>query len=269
MSTLAGGDKRAGRASVVLPGSESRRQYAAFGILTLAVAGAATTLILSPDQVVEPYRGTIPGTPAGYFQSFLGSLSPLVAIVAVAAVGVVGLGYLQSRGWFAIYRPTSRGIAAATAIAVLFGILVVVAESAAVFRGSADINVPLPYALAFYPVAGYLVEILFKVLPLVVLLAALSPLTSRPGTAKWLTRTRLVWGCMVLVALLEPVFIVSGEPGPLSLGHVYVGAHVFAINVAQLYVFRRYDFVAMYSFRLVYYLIWHIGWGYLRLQLLF
>jgi hypothetical protein len=31
----------------------------------------------------------------------------------------------------------------------------------------------------------------------------------------------------------------------------------------------RYGFLSMYAFRLVYYLHWHIVWGYLRLQLLF
>jgi hypothetical protein len=31
----------------------------------------------------------------------------------------------------------------------------------------------------------------------------------------------------------------------------------------------RYDFVAMHSFRLVYYLFWHIGWGTVRLGALF
>jgi hypothetical protein len=36
-----------------------------------------------------------------------------------------------------------------------------------------------------------------------------------------------------------------------------------------LEIFRRYDAVAMYFLRLVYYAIWHIGWGYVRLSVLF
>jgi hypothetical protein len=41
------------------------------------------------------------------------------------------------------------------------------------------------------------------------------------------------------------------------------------INLVQLTLFRRYDFLTMYAFRLVYYLVWHVAWGHLRLQVLF
>ena len=40
-------------------------------------------------------------------------------------------------------------------------------------------------------------------------------------------------------------------------------------QLAQLLIFKKYDFNSMYAFRLVYYLFWHIGWGHLRLRLLF
>ena len=72
-------------------------------------------------------------------------------------------------------------------------------------------------------------------------------------------------------AFLEPIFqqgLVFSEK-PLLWAEVYVGLHVFAFNIFQMYVFRRYDFVSMYLFRLVYYIHWHIVWGYVRLQLLF
>lgn len=47
---------------------------------------------------------------------------------------------------------------------------------------------------------------------------------------------------------------------------VYVGVHVFVFNWFQMYLFRRYDFFGMYSFRIVYHLHWHILWGYARLR---
>ena len=49
----------------------------------------------------------------------------------------------------------------------------------------------------------------------------------------------------------------------------FVGFHIFLINVCQLLIFRRHDFISMYTFRIVYYAIWHIAWGYLRLRVLF
>jgi hypothetical protein len=41
------------------------------------------------------------------------------------------------------------------------------------------------------------------------------------------------------------------------------------ISVAQLLVLRRYGYLSMLSFRVNYYLIWHVLWGRARLALLF
>jgi hypothetical protein len=49
----------------------------------------------------------------------------------------------------------------------------------------------------------------------------------------------------------------------------YVFLNVWVINMVQLALFKRYDFVSMYAFRLMYYLLWHIAWGHARLGLLF
>jgi hypothetical protein len=51
--------------------------------------------------------------------------------------------------------------------------------------------------------------------------------------------------------------------------NAYVGIHLLAFNVVALEVFRRSGFVALYAFRVGYYLVWHIVWGYFRLPLLF
>ena len=49
----------------------------------------------------------------------------------------------------------------------------------------------------------------------------------------------------------------------------FVTVHVLAINAVGLWLFRRYDFVTMFGFRLMYYLVWHVLWGALRLDVLF
>ena len=101
--------------------------------------------------------------------------------------------------------------------------------------------------------------------PLALLLAVLQPRLGKPVSG------RLVWVCLVVAAFLEPLFQVAhgfaDKPRPWV--DAYVGLHVFVFNLAQLYVFRRYDFVSMFLCRIVYYLCWHIVWGYLRLQWLF
>ena len=81
----------------------------------------------------------------------------------------------------------------------------------------------------------------------------------------------VIWPCILVVALLEPIFQTAlgfSRPYPIWVT-ICVFANIFLINVFHLLIFKRYDFVSMYSFRLVYYLIWHIVWGQVRLNLLF
>ena len=42
--------------------------------------------------------------------------------------------------------------------------------------------------------------------------------------------------------------------------------HIFLFNVFQLLIFRRCDVVSMYSLRFVYYFIWHVVWGHIRVS---
>jgi len=178
----------------------------------------------------------------------------------LAAVGVASLGVLKTRGWFEIYASRSwRGMGVAAMIATLFGIEAVIAESANLFRMPADMNVPPPWSLLFYPVIAYVAEVVFHLVPLVLLLVVLSTLFKN--------RSALIWLCILLVSLVEPGYQVLGKP--FSWAGAYVALHVFAINFLQLYLFRRYDFMTMYAFRVIYYLYWHIIWGQLRLELLF
>ncbi len=76
---------------------------------------------------------------------------------------------------------------------------------------------------------------------------------------------------LAVVALLEPLFQL-GAPSAAALpswGTFYLGVHLLVFNGLQLWIFRRYDFLSMYAFRLVYYAWWHIAWGHVRLELLF
>jgi hypothetical protein len=244
--------------------TNNQPQYIVFGVLSLVILGLTATLSLSQVTFAQPYKGSIRVNPAGFFQPFFGNIHPLLAVAVIAVIGVVSLGFLQSRGWFEIFtmRGTLQGMAVSAIIATLFGIEVVIAETANIFRLPADMNVPLHWSLIFYPVIGYVVEIIFHALPLALFLAVLGPFFEKlniPG---------LIWLCILVVSLLEPIFQV-GSGQPLSFAQAYIGLHVFAINILQLYVFRHYDFVSMYSFRLFYYMYWHIIWGYLRLQWLF
>ena len=181
------------------------------------------------------------------------------------ALGVVSLWFLHSRGWFEIYtgRKTLRGVVFSAIVATLFALAAISVDLGIGF--DRDLNVPLPQSLSFYPAIGYVAEIVFRTLPLSLLLIFLGPLIKKRNPDS------LVWSCILVASFLEPIFQLgfAFSQKPLSWADAYVVPHVFAFNLLQMYVFRRYDFVSMYSFRLIYYIYWHIVWGHLRLQLLF
>jgi hypothetical protein len=131
---------------------------------------------------------------------------------------------------------------------------------------AAHINVLLPESLLFYPAIGFLVEIVFHVVPLtliVVIVGALGPKVAH-GV--------LVWSAIVLVSLLEPIYqglnLWTSSHYPVGFLMI-ITANLTWFNLLQLVVFQRSDFVSMYAIRLVYYVIWHIAWGTVRLPLLF
>jgi hypothetical protein len=196
------------------------------------------------------------------FRSYFGAIQPLLALTVVTVPGVIALLYLRARGWFDVLRgaDTARGIARAVVPVSLFFVVVVTVDAVVGFPR--DINVPWPRALLFYPVMAFVVEMVFHLVPLAVLLAIARPLLDRFG------RDRLLWSVIVVVALIEPVFhVVMGSGGGAPSGlDLFVGVHVFLFTLVELNFFRRYDFVTMYAYRIVYYLLWHIVWGALRLE---
>ena len=198
------------------------------------------------------------------YQVFFGVLNPILVIVGFSLLGALLLTYLMASGWFAIFRPPHlQATVVAAAVALLFAAAMILADILIVFP--ADVNRLFPESLPFYYSIAFVVEVLFHLLPLSILLFFLNAL---PGELNF---ARIIWPCILLVALLEPAFqTVMGfsrvYPPWVTL---FVAVHIYLFNVAQLAVFQRYDFVSMLSVRLVYYLLWHILWGMLRLRWLF
>ncbi len=196
------------------------------------------------------------------FERFYGSVPPLVVMVGVGVVGAVAF-WVLSRFGFVLWegRRTFEGLRLSAIFATVLAVAVVVAD--VLLRYPEDLNVPLPRALLFYPAIGLTAEVVFHLVPLAVLLPVLSSVVPHAG------RERVVWFALALVAVSEPVFqVLVGGGGTGSLD-VYTWVHVFILASLQLYVFRRFDFAAMYGFRLIYYAYWHILWGTIRLPILF
>lgn len=203
------------------------------------------------------------GTPA--FRPYFGGLSPLLAVGASALIGAAALAFLDARAGFAVRRAgeTRAGLKRAAALATLLAAVMIGVDLAAPYPP--DINVPLPQSAAFYPVMAFVVEAVFHAAPLALLLLAVGPL------ARGRHRETVLWACILAVSLIEPVFqLQATSPGAIpAWSGTYLAVHLLVFNLLQLFLFKRFDFLTMFGFRLVYYAWWHIGWGWLRLQVLF
>jgi hypothetical protein len=133
-----------------------------------------------------------------------------------------------------------------------------------VFPYPEDINVLLPQSLLFYPTMGFVVEILFHLLPLTLLLVLLT------SVFKGRDFDRIFLVIIVIISLLEPLyqFDFSGTGHPIWISAIE-GLRLFLFSYVQLSILKKYDFLSMYSFRIFYYIWWHLVWGTIRLVVLF
>jgi hypothetical protein len=196
------------------------------------------------------------------FQRFISEINPIAAILLSGILGMLSLSYLLSKGWFSIYKKENlKGSFRYAWLVVVFASIAIFIDWEIVYP--ADMNIPFPESLLFYPVMGFFVEMLFHVLPLTVLLFLLTSIFKNTN------REKLMWLCIVIVAMLEPVYQILFMESFPTWAITAVGIYLFLFNLTQLFIFKKFNFVSMYLFRLIYYLIWHIGWGYFRLELLF
>ena len=230
--------------------SSNRLQYLVYTGLSIVVLGFTGILYYSNNHI---------------FQRFLGRINPLLVFLIIIVLGFILLSYLLSRNWFEIYKIENlKGLLHASGLAAIFGVIIILVDIKILFP--ADINILFPESLLFYPAMGFFVEILFHVIPLTLLLFFLNSILGDNN------HQYIIWISILIVSTLEPIYQVmhmSSSNHYPTWAVLYVGLHLFLFNLFQLLIFKQYDFISMYSFRLVYYMIWHIGWGYLRLRLLF
>jgi hypothetical protein len=226
---------------------KERIQFLVFGYLSLAVA--VLTLILY----------FIDSSP---FHRFLGNINPLVLLLISIVAGFSLLTYLISNTGFTIYKKGDiKRYSIIAGIALVFGIEVIAADIWLV-EYPADINILFPESLLFYPVIGYIVEVFFHLLPISLIIMFLS-------VFRKLSLNKIIWISIITVSILEPLYQIWFTSKGSYFTMIYTGIHVFLFSLTQLLIFKRYDFISMYLFRIVFYSIWHILWGHFRLDLLF
>jgi hypothetical protein len=194
------------------------------------------------------------------FERFLGAINPLFAFSLIILAGAAAVSFLVYNGWFNIYKGNLMATLRTSCLALLFIPISIFVDVRIGFPS--DMNILVPEAWLFYPAIGFLVEILFHVLPLSLLLVIVTAVFRNVGHRK------ILLACIFIVSLLEPVYQATLMilPGDFPLwASAIIFFNLVLFNLTQLFIFKRYDFVSMYSFRIFYYLLWHIGWGHVRL----
>lgn len=196
------------------------------------------------------------------FERFLGELDPLATILFSIVLSFLLLSFLMYKGWFLIYKTGKlKDLLPFLGILALFAFVSIIVDWNIIFPK--EMNILLPESLLFYPVIAFFVEFLFHILPLTILLIILN------SVFKTISFDRLLWICVLLVAMFEPTYqtIYMGSYATWAIIVVWVNLYLF--NITQLMIFKKFGFIKMYSFRLLYYLLWHIIWGTMRLDVLF
>ena len=107
--------------------------------------------------------------------AFVSGTAPLgVAIVLVVVLGAVLWIVILSRSWFVVYEPGAvrRGLPFVVVLPTLLAAGMIVVDLLVVLPP--DFNVRFPDSLFFYPAIGFVVEVVFHLLPLAALLLATS-----------------------------------------------------------------------------------------------
>jgi hypothetical protein len=223
-----------------------KNQYRAYLILVVIVVGITLILSVAGDS---------------YFSRFWGDMHPLLVMILSGFLGFLFLSFLLSQG-FSIYGGTNLLNAIRYSWwMVLFPLIAILVDYFMVFPQ--DMNVSFPESLLFYPAIAFFVEIAFHVMPFVLLFYGLTTLFRK------ISHNKISWFCIGMVAILEPTFQVYFMQTDPAWARIIVWINLYLFNWTQLVVFKKFDFISMYALRIFYYLIWHIIWGALRLEILF
>lgn len=211
---------------------------------------------------VVVFTAIVNGYNTHYFKQFLDPINPLVAIITSVIAGFLILNDLSEKKRFYIFRGINIvNILLYTLLIIIFALLAILVDL--LYPFPKNINIPFPQSLMFYPAIAFFVEVLLHLVPLALLLRLL------PRLLESLKSNRVLWVAISITALIEPTYqMMNMWADPLEK-IVVVWISLLLFNVIQLLIFKKFDFISMYGFRLGYYAIWHVVWGYYRLELLF
>ena len=204
------------------------------------------------------------------------------AIVSAGSIGLVGLWIADRTGFMPALDPRVSNrqrylipLLFGGGIGILASLLDLVTKGTqfiAENMGVESFNTDYPLSLFVYTSGTVIVESLFRLFPLPVLLWLISYVVLKK---RWQEQT--FWVLALLLSLLEPLFQLIGQMTPEVMANFwpfFVALFLpmlltnYPMGIAQAFVFRRYGFLASFSLRMGFYIIWHIVYGSLIYPLL-
>jgi hypothetical protein len=189
---------------------------------------------------------------------------PFLALWGLA--GLLGIWLASRTGFPAAWHPVLpawRWLAIPFLIGMGFGLITIADELVyhwiAIFQTKQlmpTFHTPFPGSLLLYPGGAIIVEVLYRLVPIPLLLWLISSVILRGRS-----QTQTFCALAALTSLLEPA---GQDLSYLPYGIIPVAASFlpdYAFNFVQAIFFRRYGFLAAIVVRLGDYLVWHILYG--------
>ena len=218
----------------------------------------ASALLLSAGAIAAAVTFQRLGSDA--YKVVPGVVNPVVTTVAACLLGLAGLRILGRRRWCQLAGASRESYLAAVLLGTVLPIPMLVVDVLGGFPRA--LNVSAPASFLFYPAVAVVAEFIFHVTPLAFVAVAAALVSEADERARTVA--------MTVAALPEPVLQVAwGAAHSPAWANGCVGLQLLIFNLIGLRLFQRHGFFAAYLYRLSYYLVWHILWGYLRLGVLF
>jgi len=186
------------------------------------------------------------------------------ALALWGVLGAAGLWFTHAAGLPGAWDsrvPNSRRLLWPVLTGLAFGVVQVAfdlvtryTQLLANFYNEPAVNIVFPANVLIYPAASVIVEVLYRLLPLPLLLWLISRVILR-GRAS----NTVFWVLAILTSLLEPVTQNLGA-GPVLGPAVLAGSLAlgFAFNLGQAVLLGRYGVLASILMRVAFYVVWHM-----------
>jgi hypothetical protein len=241
------------------------------GVVEVAIRNAAA-FVLGPAAIALGIAYFVSIYPPQFAHPSQAAALQFTAVAPILALGALGVFVAAlARMTPDPFAPRQLGMALTAALGsgALLGLLVLGLDAVTGFSslvarrlGIESIHIEFPASLYVYAAGAIAVECLYRLIPVSLLYWLIARLLLR-GRGEG----AVFWSLAALSALIEPLSQAGLAEASSSLVWVLFAA-IFAFNLAEVALWRRYGWIALIVSRLAFYLVWHIVAGPLLARLL-